>query len=39
LAPYYGFEDKLTDEQKAEIEAIRQGLLDGSIDLSEIIPE
>ncbi len=39
LAPYHGFEDKLTDEQKAEIEAVYQGLLDGSIELNEIIPE
>lgn len=31
LSPYHNFEDKLSDEFKAEIEAIQDGLEDGSI--------
>jgi len=34
LAPYHAFEDAVPDELKAEIDAIRQGIIDGSIDVS-----
>ncbi len=32
LAPYHDFEDQIPDELKAEVDAIQQGIIDGSID-------
>jgi basic membrane protein A len=32
LAPYHDFEDQIPDELKQEIDAIKQGIIDGTID-------
>ncbi|WP_349362968.1 MAG: BMP family ABC transporter substrate-binding protein [Roseitalea porphyridii] len=34
LSPYHDFDDAVPDELKAEIEAIRQAIIDGEIDVS-----
>jgi basic membrane protein A len=39
LAPYHGFEDKITAEQKERIESVRQEIINGSLNVEEKVKE
>jgi basic membrane protein A len=37
LAPFHGFESEISAELLAELEAVRQGIIDGSININAIL--
>lgn len=39
LAPYHGFEDKITAEQKERIESVKQEIINGSLNVEEKVKE
>ncbi len=39
LAPYHGFENKLSDEEKAAIETVKADIISGALDVNQVMLE